>query len=229
MLLTSGSGPAAAFGTDDAAGRTAPVRPGFDNLAADGYRVLEGQQVGVLTNMAGITRDCRSIVDVMHADDRVRVTAIFTGEHGYRGTPQAGKSEGDTIDRSSGLPVFDTHLRSGKALAEVIDRSKVDTLVYDFQDCGARFYTCNWTLYDAMVAAATARRRFVVLDRPNPVTGRQALGPVLDKKYASFVGREPIAQAHGMTPGELALLFNDRFLPAAAGRRVDLEVVPLYG
>ncbi|MEW2576780.1 exo-beta-N-acetylmuramidase NamZ family protein [Streptomyces syringium] len=233
MLLTSGIGSAAAAGTDVAADGTAPVRPpvlpGFENLAADGYRMLEGQRVGVLTNMSGITRDCRSIVDVMHADDRVKVTAIFTGEHGYRGTPQAGKSEGDTVDRSSGLPVFDTYLRSGKALAEVIDRSKVDTIVYDFQDCGARFYTCNWTLYDAMVATATARRRFVVLDRPNPVSGRQARGPVLNKKYASFVGREPIAQAHGMTPGELALLFNDRFLPAAAGRRVDLEVVPVAG
>ncbi|MET9323511.1 DUF1343 domain-containing protein [Streptomyces sp. NPDC003038] len=224
--------PAAPAAAADPAGHhraATPVRPGFERLAADGYRALAGQRVGVLTNMSGVTRDCKGIVDVMHGDERVKVTAIFTGEHGYRGTPQAGLSEGDTTDAPTGLPVFDTYLRSGKVLAEVIERSGVDTVVYDFQDCGARFYTCTWTLYDAMVAAAMAGRRFVVLDRPNPVAGLRALGPVLNKKYATFVGREPIAQAHGMTPGELALLFNEQFLPGAAGRRVELEVVPLTG
>ncbi|MEC4021044.1 exo-beta-N-acetylmuramidase NamZ family protein [Streptomyces sp. H27-D2] len=206
-----------------------PARSGFDRLAADGYRLLEGQRVGVLTNMSGITSDARGIVDVMHADDRVDLTAIFTGEHGYRGTPQAGLSEGDTVDAATGIPVFDTYLKSGRPLAEVITKSKVDTVVYDFQDAGARFYTCIWTLYDCMVATAMAGKRFVVLDRPNPVTGRQALGPVLKWKYASFVGRAPIAQAHGMTTGELAALYNGEFLTRAAGRKVELEVVPVSG
>lgn len=205
------------------------MKSGFERLADDGYRLLQGQKVGVLTNMSGVTADVQGIVDVMHRDQRVDVTAIFTGEHGYRGAPQAGHSEGDSTDKPTGLPVFDTYLKSGKQLADVIRASKVDTVVYDFQDCGARFFTCNWTLFDAMVAAAMAGRHFVVLDRPNPVTGRQALGPVLDKRFASFVGREPIAQAHGMTPGELALLFNGEFVEAAAGRAVELDVVQLSG
>ncbi|WP_406510610.1 exo-beta-N-acetylmuramidase NamZ domain-containing protein [Streptomyces sp. NBC_00212] len=230
-MLATGPAPAAdaapvGRGSDGAPGR---VRPGFERLAADGYGLLAGQKVGALTNMSGVTRDMRGIVDVMHADPRVQLTAIFTGEHGYRGNPQAGKSEGDAVDKPTGLPIYDTYLKSGAALAGVLDKAGVDTVVYDFQDCGARFYTCNWTLYDAMVAAAMTRRRFVVLDRPNPVTGRRALGPVLHRDQASFVGREPIAQAHGMTTGELALLYNGEFLPRSAGRRVDLEVVRLDG
>ncbi|GHC91376.1 hypothetical protein GCM10010349_79650 [Streptomyces flavofungini] len=207
----------------------ARVQPGFERLASDGYRLLAGQRVGVLTNMSGVTNDVRGIVDVMHADERVKVSAIFTGEHGYRGGPQAGKSEGDGTDGPTGLPIFDTYRKSGRVLAGVLDKSGVDTIVYDFQDAGARFYTCNWTLYDVMVAAAMTGRRVVVLDRPNPVTGRRALGPVLKRKYATFVGREPIAQAHGLTSGELARLFNGEFLPEAAGRPVDLDVVRLGG
>lgn len=102
----------------------------------------------------------------------------------------------------------------------------MDTVVFDIQDAGARFYTYIWTLYDCMEAAALAGKRFVVLDRPNPVTGRAALGPVLDPAFASFVGRREISQAHGMTVAELALLFNAEFL---ADRPVELEVVRMSG
>lgn len=102
----------------------------------------------------------------------------------------------------------------------------MDTVVFDIQDAGARFYTYIWTLYDCMEAAALAGKRFVVLDRPNPVTGRAALGPVLDRAFASFVGRREISQAHGMTVAELALLFNAEFL---ADRPVELDVVKMSG
>ncbi|MFI1970757.1 hypothetical protein BLA24_09410 [Streptomyces cinnamoneus] len=212
-----------------AAGRSVRVRTGFERLAADGYRLLEGQRVGVITNQSGITSDARGVVDVMHADRRVRVTAVFGAEHGYRGTPQAGLSEGDYADPSTGLPVHDTYRKSGRALAELFAKAGVDTLVYDSQDAGARFYTCIWTLYDCMVAAATAGKRFVVLDRPNPASGRDALGPVLDRAHSTFIGRAPIAQAHGMTVAELALLYNGEFVPEAAGRAVELAVVEMSG
>ncbi|MFG2225809.1 exo-beta-N-acetylmuramidase NamZ domain-containing protein [Streptomyces sp. NPDC048644] len=205
------------------------VHTGFDRLAADGYRLLDGHRTGIVTNPTGVTRDLRHIVDVMHADDRVRLTAVFGPEHGFRGTAQAGGSEGRHDDPATGLPVYDTYDRSGRELAAIFTESGVDTVVFDIQDVGARFYTYIWTLYDCMVAAALAGKRFVVLDRPNPVTGRAATGPVLDPAYASFVGREPIAQAHGMTALELALLFNDLFVPKAAGRPVRLETVPMGG
>ncbi|MER5499454.1 MULTISPECIES: exo-beta-N-acetylmuramidase NamZ domain-containing protein [unclassified Streptomyces] len=202
------------------------VRTGFDRLAADGYSLLRGEKVGIVTNPTGITSDVRHIVDVMHPDDRVDLIAVFGPEHGFRGTAQAGGSEGRYDDPATGLPVYDTYLKSGQPLADVFTASGVDTVVFDIQDAGARFYTYIWTLYDCMEAAALAGKRFVVLDRPNPVTGRAALGPVLDPAFGTFVGRREIAQAHGMTVTELALLFNAEFF---AERPVDLRVVKMSG
>ncbi|WP_330258535.1 DUF1343 domain-containing protein [Streptomyces murinus] len=200
-------------------------RTGFERLAADGYQLLHGQKVGIVTNPTGITRDARHIVDVMHASPLVRLTAVFGPEHGFRGTAQAGGSEGRYDDPETGLPVYDTYLKSGQPLADVFTASGVDTIVFDIQDVGARFYTYIWTLYDCMEAARLAGKRFVVLDRPNPVTGREAQGPVLHKEFATFVGRQPIAQAHGMTVAELARLFDKEFL----GGAVPLETVLMTG
>ncbi|WP_200303666.1 exo-beta-N-acetylmuramidase NamZ family protein [Streptomyces adelaidensis] len=200
-------------------------RTGFEQLAAGGYRTLAGQKVGVVTNPTGVTRDARHIVDVMHADDRVDLRAVFGPEHGFRGTAQAGGSEGRYDDPATGLPVHDTYLKSGRPLADVFTASGVDTVVFDIQDVGARFYTYVWTLYDCMEAAQLAGKSFVVLDRPNPVTGRSAQGPVLHKEFATFVGRQPISQAHGMTVAELARLFNGEFLTTP----VPLETVLMSG
>ncbi|CAL9318234.1 exo-beta-N-acetylmuramidase NamZ family protein [Streptomyces sp. SudanB182_2057] len=203
----------------------APVRTGFDNLAAHDYAPLSGQKVGIVTNPTGITSTAEHIVDVMHEDPRVELIAVFGPEHGFRGTAQAGGSEGRHDDPATGLPVYDTYLKSGRPLADIFTASGVDTVVFDIQDVGARFYTYIWTLYDCMEAAALAGKRFVVLDRPNPVTGRAAEGPVLREEFASFVGRKPIAQAHGMTVGELAGLFNGEFL----NKPVALETVRVSG
>ncbi|MFJ1612460.1 exo-beta-N-acetylmuramidase NamZ domain-containing protein [Streptomyces sp. NPDC088249] len=219
---SAAAAPASGHGRGNGRGR---VRTGFDRLAADGYGLLKGQKVGVVTNPTGITSDVRHIVDVMHPDERVDLIAVFGPEHGFRGTAQAGGSEGRYDDPATGLPVYDTYLKSGQPLADVFAASGVDTVVFDIQDAGARFYTYIWTLYDCMEAAALAGKRFVVLDRPNPVTGRAALGPVLDPAYATFVGRQEIAQAHGMTVTELALLFNKEFL----ARPVDLRIVKMSG
>ena len=231
LLAAGGAVGAVAATASTAAASSAPasghgrVRTGFERLAADGYALLAGERVGVVTNPTGITADARHIVDVMHADERVDLVAVFGPEHGFRGTAQAGGSEGRYDDPATGLPVYDTYLKSGQPLADVFTASGVDTVVFDIQDVGARFYTYIWTLYDCMVAAALAGKRFVVLDRPNPVTGRAALGPVLDRAFATFVGREPIAQAHGMTVAELALLFNAEFLATP----VALETVRMTG
>jgi uncharacterized protein YbbC (DUF1343 family) len=225
-LLATTAAVAAGTGTAQAApSRGGRLRTGFERLAADGYALLDGERVGVVTNPTGVTRDVRHIVDVMHADDRVDLVAVFGPEHGFRGTAQAGGSEGRHDDPATGLPVYDTYRKSGRPLADVFTASGVDTVVFDIQDVGARFYTYIWTLYDCMEAALLAGKRFVVLDRPNPVTGRAALGPVLHKEFATFVGREPIAQAHGMTVAELARLFNGEFLTAP----VPLETVRMSG
>ncbi|MDG5804928.1 DUF1343 domain-containing protein [Streptomyces ossamyceticus] len=201
------------------------LRTGFERLAAGGYRLLDGRRIGIVTNPTGVTRDARHIVDVMHADDRVELTAVLGPEHGFRGTAQAGGSEGRHDDPATGLPVYDTYQKSGRALADIFTASGVDTVVFDIQDVGARFYTYIWTLYDCMEAARLAGKRFVVLDRPNPVTGRSARGPVLHKEFATFVGRQPVSQAHGMTVAELARLFNGEFLEEP----VPLETVLMSG
>ncbi|MDQ8703018.1 DUF1343 domain-containing protein [Streptomyces sp. LHD-70] len=234
-LLAAGTGAVAATAAASPAlaadaGRTARpggrrLRTGFEQLADDGYGLLDGERVGMVTNPTGVTRDVRHIVDVMHADARVDLVAVFGPEHGFRGTAQAGGSEGRYDDPATGLPVFDTYRKSGQALADIFTEARVDTVVFDIQDAGARFYTYIWTLYDCMVAAELAGKRFVVLDRPNPVSGRSAEGPVLHKEFATFVGREPISQAHGMTVAELARLFNAEFLE----RPVELETVLMSG
>ncbi|MFI8071092.1 exo-beta-N-acetylmuramidase NamZ domain-containing protein [Streptomyces sp. NPDC086033] len=200
-------------------------RTGFENLAASGYEQLRGERIGIVTNPTGVTRDVQHIVDVMHTDPRVDLTAAFGPEHGFRGTAQAGGSEGRYDDPATGLPVYDTYLKSGRPLADIFTASGVDTIVFDIQDVGARFYTYIWTLYDCMEAAQLAGKRFVVLDRPNPVTGRAAQGPVLHREFATFVGRQPISQAHGMTVAELARLFNGEFLTSP----VPLDTVLMTG
>lgn len=225
VLTTATAAAVSATSTAAAAQRHRQLRTGFERLARDGYALLDGQKVGIVTNPTGITRDVRHIVDVMHADDRVDLTAVFGPEHGFRGTAQAGGSEGRYDDPATGLPVYDTYLKSGRPLADIFTASGVDTVVFDIQDVGARFYTYIWTLYDCMEAARLAGKRFVVLDRPNPVTGRAALGPVLHKEFATFIGRQPIAQAHGMTVAELARLFNGEFLTEP----VPLETVTMSG
>ncbi|MFF7490980.1 exo-beta-N-acetylmuramidase NamZ domain-containing protein [Streptomyces luteogriseus] len=225
VITTATAAAVSATSTASAAQRRRPLRTGFERLAQDGYSLLDGAKAGIVTNPTGITRDARHIVDVMHADARVDLTAVFGPEHGFRGTAQAGGSEGRYDDPATGLPVYDTYLKSGRALADVFTASGVDTVVFDIQDVGARFYTYIWTLYDCMEAAQLAGKRFVVLDRPNPVTGRAALGPVLHKEFATFVGRQPISQAHGMTVAELARLFNEEFLTEP----VPLETVTMSG
>jgi uncharacterized protein YbbC (DUF1343 family) len=228
-LLTTTAAAASALSACAAAAptkhRPKKLRTGFENLVAKGYAPLAGKKVGLVTNPTGVTRDVRHIVDVMHADDRVNLTAVFGPEHGFRGTAQAGGSEGRYDDPATGLPVYDTYLKSGRPLADVFTASGVDTVVFDIQDVGARFYTYIWTLYDCMEAAQLAGKSFLVLDRPNPVTGRAAQGPVLHKEFATFVGRQPIAQAHGMTVAELARLFNKEFLAAP----VELDAVLMSG
>jgi uncharacterized protein YbbC (DUF1343 family) len=208
---------------------SARVRTGLEVLISAGYAQLSGERVGVVTNPTGILRDRRHEVDVMHADDRINLVAVFGPEHGFRGTAQAGGSQGFYNDPRTGLPVYDTYNKSGQPLADVISASGVDTVVYDIQDVGARFYTYIWTLYDTMVATAMVGKRFVVLDRPNATSGRQALGPIMHAGYETFVGRKAISQSHGMTVGELARLYNGEWVAGDAGRPVDLSIVEIDG
>jgi uncharacterized protein YbbC (DUF1343 family) len=205
------------------------VTTGADRLAERGWREFDGRKVGVLTNPTGVLRDKTHIVDSLVAAGKPPV-AVFGPEHGFRGTAQAGGSEGSYTDPRTPVPVYDAYAVTSAKLADMFSKSGLDTVVFDIADVGSRFYTYIWSMYTAMVAAVTVGARFVVLDRPNPVGGK-AFGPLLDPAYASGVGLKPIVQQHGMTAGELARFFDAEFLPAdTGGRRLSkLDVVTVAG
>lgn len=227
--MLAGGSPLGSPAAAAASGGAATVRTGFEVLRADGYRELSGQKVGLIGNPTGIVRNLAHEVDVMHESADVDLIAAFGPEHGFRGSAQAGGSEGDTQDPRTGLPVYDLYAKPVEKMAEFFTKSGVDTVLFDIQDVGARFYTYIWTMLNAMKASVIAGKRVVVLDRPNPLGGRQATGPVLRREFASGVGLEPISQQHGMTVGELARLFNAEFLPAGGGKPADLTVIEMTG
>jgi uncharacterized protein YbbC (DUF1343 family) len=204
------------------------VLTGVEVLAADGYAALRGERIGLLGNPTSVLPDLTHDLDRLAAAGPVRVVAAFGPEHGFRGSAQDGESETDRADPATGVPTWDLYRKSSDQMAEAFRESGVDTVVFDIQDVGARFYTYIWTMYLAMRGAAAAGVRFVVLDRPNPTGGDRVSGPVLDPEHASFIGLKPIALQHGMTAGELAGLFNAEFLPGDGGA-VDLRVVPMRG
>jgi uncharacterized protein YbbC (DUF1343 family) len=170
-------------------------------------RLLEttppGERLGLLTHPAAVLPDLTLGLDALLAAGQP-IVAVFGAEHGLRGTGQAGESEDATVDAVTGLPVYDTY-RHGFAAA--LADSGIDVLLVDLQHVGARFYTYESTLYDAIGAAAPAGVRVCVLDRPNPAGGGVVGGPMLRTEFASFVGRAPIPMRHGLTMGELARLF----------------------
>jgi uncharacterized protein YbbC (DUF1343 family) len=212
------------------AGQRPRVRPGADVAEADDWSVLRGRRVGVITNPTGVVQSTLgSIVDAMVASGKVEVGAVFGPEHGFRGTAQAGSSEETYVDERTGVTVYDAYGATAAKFQQLYTDAGVDTVVFDIQDVGARFYTYIWTMYAAMTAAAKAGLSFVVLDRPNP-TGGRARGPVLRDGFTSAVGQDKIAQAHGMTAGEIARFFDGEFLPTVAGRRLEeLRVVRMRG
>jgi len=225
-LLAAGSTLASAM-APAAAPEQHSVVTGADTLAAQGWRALAGRKVGVLSNPTGVLANQDHIVDSMVAAG-IRPVAAFGPEHGFRGSAQAGGSEGDYNDPRTGVPVYDAYGVDATKLAGLFTKAGVDTVVFDIADVGARFYTYIWSMYTAMVAAAKVGAAFVVLDRPNPLGGN-AYGPTLDPAFSSGVGRKPIVQQHGMTVGELARYFAGEFLPAEGVKLPKLEIVQTRG
>lgn len=228
--VASGLSPSVASAASEGRGRHRGVRTGADLAAADGWSELSGQKVGVITNPTGVLSDSlRSIVDEMHESGTVEIVGIFGPEHGFRGTAQAGESEDTFTDPRTGLTVYDAYGADADSMEDMFTKAGVETLVFDIQDVGARFYTYVWTMYTAMRAAARTRARFVVLDRPNPLGGR-ARGPMMTEDFTSGVGAEAIVQAHGMTVGELADFADEHFLPEDEGKRLsELRVAECKG
>jgi len=203
-----------------------PVLTGIDALIADGFKPLVGKRVGLITNPTGVTRDLRSTIDVLHAAATVHLVALFGPEHGVRGDVFGGDTIQDTRDPATGVPVYSLYGRTRKPTPEML--RGLDVLVYDIQDIGSRSYTYISTMGSAMEAAAENRIPFVVLDRPNPLTGNRVEGRPLDMKYASFVGKYPVPYLYGMTCGELARMINGEGW-LADGVQCELIVIAMRG
>lgn len=215
--------PAMAMAADDACDCSGGhVVPGIEVLLEERIDLLAGKRVGLVTNPTGIDRDLRSSVDLLVAHPDVRLVALFGPEHGVRGDVQAGDRVDSSHDRKTGLPVHSLYGEHREPTAAMLEG--IDVLVFDIQDVGARFYTYPYTLANVMRAARRAGIPVVVPDRPNPIGGKHVEGPVLEPEYTSFVGMFPIPIRHGMTIGELAMLFNDAF-----GIGAELHVVPMRG
>lgn len=201
--------------------RNGEVRTGLDVWADEGFRVLQGKRVGLITNHTGIDRDGRRNVDRMIAAG-VQVAALFSPEHGASGKEDR-DNIGNATDSKTGIRIWS--LFAGKDLRPTAEMMRgIDALVFDIQDVGARFYTYVSTMAYSMEEAARAHLPFYVLDRPNPITGVHVEPPVLDSSSLSFVGYFPLPLRHGMTMGELAAMFN-------AENRIgaDLTVVRMKG
>ena len=201
------------------AARNAQVLAGLDVLEQQGFAPLHGLRVGLITNHTGLNRDGKRNLELMLAAG-VQVKALFSPEHGLSGHEDR-PDIADAADPVTGIPVWS--LYSGKDLRPTDQMlAGIDVLVFDIQDIGARFYTYATTMAYAMEEAGRRRIPFWVLDRPNPITGTKVEGPMLDAELRSFIGYQPLPLRHGMTIGELALLFN-----AENRLGVELRVVPM--
>lgn len=200
---------------------------GADVLARDGMAALvraglpEPGRCGLITNPTGVLRNMTSTADMLK--EVCHLQALFGPEHGVRGDAQAG-GEVDSfyLDTSTGLPVYSFYGK-GQADAEKV-MTGLDTVFFDIQDIGARFYTYQYTMTDAMIVCARAGVRFAVLDRPNPIGGTRAEGTILDRRFSTFVGRYPTATRSGLTIGEFAAWINETEQIGC-----DLHVIPCEG
>ena len=200
------------------------VRLGLERLLDGPDReLIAGQRVGLVCNPASIDGRFRHAADRLSEDGGVTLTAIFGPQHGFRSDLQENMIESPHArDVRRRVPVHSLYSETREPTGAML--ADVEVLVVDLQDVGTRIYTYIYTMANCLRAARRHGIRVVVCDRPNPIGGEQIEGATLDPVYASFVGQFPIPMRHGMTIGELARLFNDRFGIAAA-----VDVVPMEG
>jgi uncharacterized protein YbbC (DUF1343 family) len=226
----------------------AKVKLGVDVFFEKHLDLVKGKKVGLITNPSGVNGRLQSTIDLFRNHPGVELAALYGPEHGVRGNAQAGEYVPFYMDEKFKVPVFSLYGPSMKPQAGMLKgidefmrsfdtthadkklessmAKDIDVLVYDIQDVGTRVYTYEATMAYAMQAAAEAGIDVVVLDRPNPITGVFMEGPILEyPEFSSFVGLYPVPLRFGLTIGELARLYNDKFLD----RKARLTVIPIEG
>ena len=221
-------------------GRAEPekVRPGITVLLDERTGLIQNRRVALITNQTGINEDRTSDIDLLTRDRRalkarVKLVALFSPEHGIRGTEDH-PNVADEVDERTGLTIHSLYRPSTQAPADSLLRG-VETIIFDLQDIGTRTWTYTGLMVYTLRAAARNKIPIVVLDRPNPITGSREEGPMLDVALANSADPEPgkpgksyalypAPLRHGMTMGELALFFNEEL-----GIKANLTVVPVRG
>lgn len=205
---------------------SALVKPGVETLRDNGFKVLEGKRVGLITNPTGVDNNLKSTVDILHEAPNVQLVALYGPEHGVRGDVHAGDTVGNSFDPATGVKVYSLYGKTRKPTKEML--KDIDVLVYDIQDIGCRSFTFISTMGVAMEACAEQGKEFVVLDRPNPLGGFKVEGNLVENGFTSFVSQFPIPYIYGLTPGELAMMLNEEGM-LEGGKKVKLTVVPMTG
>ncbi len=199
-----------------------PVRPGIEVLLSDSLALVRGRRVGLVTNHTGRDRSGTLSIDLLAAHPDVELVALYSPEHGIRGSAEAGVRIEGGVDERTGVPVHSLYGETRKPTDAMLNG--VEVLLFDIQDVGARYYTYLSTMALAMEAAGERGIPFVVLDRPNPIGGDAVQGNILDPEYSSFVGLYAMPMRHGLTAGEFARMTVGEF-----GVRVDLRVAVADG
>lgn len=199
---------------------SAGVVPGVEVLLSDSLHLIRGKRVGLLTNHSGRDRKGTSTIDLLFKTPGVKLTALFAAEHGIRGVARAGERINTTVDSATGVTVYSLYGETPIPTKEMLDR--IDVLVYDIQDVGARVYTFEWTFANAANAAGAAGKPVIVLDRPDPIRADRIEGNILDTAFASLVGQHRVALRYGLTVGELL-----RFLVGTKRINANVTVVPM--
>jgi uncharacterized protein YbbC (DUF1343 family) len=199
------------------------MKLGLEVLFQSRLDLLDGARVGLIVNPASINSRFEHAADLFHQHPRINLTALLGPQHGIRGETQDNMIEWQSFrDERTDVPAYSLYGETRKPTPEML--ADIDVLVFDIQDVGTRVYTFIHTMALAMEAARECGKRFIVLDRPNPINGVQFEGNILEPEFQSFVGMFPIPMRHGMTVGELALMFNREF-----GIGCVIEVVKMEG
>lgn len=199
------------------------IRLGLESLLEEKVSLVKGARVGLICNQASVNHRFRHAADLLHEHPEIQLSALFGPQHGIRGDVQDNMIETEhTTDLQTGLPIHSLYSETREPTEAMLN--DVDVLVFDMQDVGCRIYTFAYTMANSMLAARKFGKKVIVCDRPNPINGLSIEGNVTEPDHVSFVGQYSIPTRHGMTLGELALLFNSRFEIGA-----DLEIVPMEG
>jgi uncharacterized protein YbbC (DUF1343 family)/CubicO group peptidase (beta-lactamase class C family) len=190
--------------TSERPARRTHALTGIDVLEAEGFTVVRGKRIGLVTNHTGRSRTGASTIDLLVQAKDVKLVALFSPEHGIRG--EADQKVASSRDATTGLPIHSLYGDTRRPTEVMLN--DIDTLIVDLQDIGARFYTYMTTMAYVMEEAAKRGLPVVVLDRPNPINGLDVEGPALDTSAIGFTGYLPMPIRHGLTIGELAQLFN---------------------